>query len=320
MSTDSELQAKHNAAVECFKDAEWAEETALKKRNEKQALAQETQKGTKEYYFAWAEVWNAEVVLLEKIEQRCGAAFTRNSCYADCMKYRRGSDSKEAQIAQHRAELARTMEFIDTHYPLYWIKWDKLDNIALFVYYHLKAEGYVKIADDLERAQDMFCKLIYRESNGKTLSRAWHAAVEALDEWEQNDNRAAWDKAKQVYDSALAKWNHFKPKGEQYAEELQVKICQYVNLSSPVYAIVSQWESSALNDALDQKSQMIADLNDQLDEKDQQIAALKNELHQKSQENKEKDRENRYLRGRISELERKVKEFNVLERDILGEE
>ncbi|ORC81928.1 uncharacterized protein TM35_001031030, partial [Trypanosoma theileri] len=150
MNTESELQAKHNAAVECFKDAEWAEETALKKRNEKQALAQETQKGTKEYYLAWAEVWNAEVVLLEKKEQRCGAAFTRNSWYADCMKYRYGTDSKEAQIAQHRAELSRTMEFVYTNCSPYWTKWDKLYDKAECVWDQLVAEGYDNVTGKLE--------------------------------------------------------------------------------------------------------------------------------------------------------------------------
>ncbi|ORC83826.1 uncharacterized protein TM35_000561240, partial [Trypanosoma theileri] len=154
MSTDSELQAKYDAAVERYQAAKQAEAAAKKEVDEKEAWVRKTQEGTKEHYFAWAEVWNAEVALIEIVEQRYAAEYERDLCYADWMKYKHGADSKEAQIAQHSAELARTKEFIDTHYPLYWIKWDKLDNIALCVYYHLKAEGYVKIADDLERAQD----------------------------------------------------------------------------------------------------------------------------------------------------------------------
>ncbi|ORC88671.1 uncharacterized protein TM35_000151020 [Trypanosoma theileri] len=287
MSTESELQAKYDAAVKRYEAAAQAETAAKKERDEKEAWVRKTQKGTKQYYLAWAEINKAEIAFTEKVEQRYAAEYKRDLCYADWMKYRHGSDSKEAQIAQHRAELSHTMDLVHSGSSPYWIKWDKLCRKAEWVWSQLKAEGYDNVAEKLRSAREVFCDRIKEEANGKTFRNTRNAALVALKKWEQGDDRAAWDKGKPVYDAALAKWNEFKPKGEQYAEELENEICECAKTSLTVYAIVSHWESSALKNDLGQKSQTIDDLNDQLDHKDDDTAALKNELHQKSQENKE---------------------------------
>ncbi|ORC88746.1 uncharacterized protein TM35_000151770 [Trypanosoma theileri] len=287
MSTESELEAKYDAAVKRYETAKQAETAAKKERDEKEACVRKTQKGTKQYFLAWAEKHRAEIVFTEKVEQRCDAEYKRDLCYADWMKYRHGADSKEAQIAQHRAELARTMEFVYSGSSPYWIKWDKLCSKVWWVYYLLKAEGYDNVADELRSARKVFCNRIKEESNGKTFRNARNAALVALKKWEKEDARVAWDEAKPKYDTALAKWNEFKPKGEKFAEELENEKYELVKNSLTVYAIVSKCKSSALKNDLDRKSQTIDDLNDQLDQKDDQIAALNNKLHQKSQEHKE---------------------------------
>ncbi|ORC84537.1 uncharacterized protein TM35_000431050, partial [Trypanosoma theileri] len=323
MSTESELQAKYDAAVKRYEAAAQAETAAKKERDEKEAWVRKTQKGTKQYCLAWAEKHRAEIAFTEKVEQRRDAEYKRDLCYVDCMKYRHGADSKETQIAQHRAELAHTMEFVHSNSSPYWIKWDKLNYKAWLVWSQLRAEGYVKIADDLIRAREVFCDRIKEESNGKTFRNARNAALSALNKWERENDRVAWDKAKPEYDAALAKWNEFKPNGDQYAEELEVEICELVKNSLTVYAILSKCKSSALND-LDRKSQTIDDLNDQLDQKDEQIAALNNKLHQKSQENKE----NRTWIGPLmhtnhslnNSLCKQVEEFDTFQHLILGEE
>ncbi|ORC90034.1 uncharacterized protein TM35_000103020 [Trypanosoma theileri] len=286
MSTESELQAKYHAAVERYQAAVQAETAAKKERDEKEALLGETEEGTKQNYLAWAEKHRAEIAFTEKIEQRRDAEYKRDLCYVDCMKYRHGDDSKEAQIAQHRAEFSHTRDFVYSDYCPYWIKWYKLDGKVRWVYYLLKAEGYDNVAEKLRSAREVFCDSIKEGFSGEAFRNAREAALGALDKWERWNDRVAWDKAKPVYDFVLAKWNEFKPKGEKFAEELEETISKCSKQYLTVYPIVSKCKSSALNH-LDRKSQTIDDLNDQLDHKDDQIAALKNELHQKSQESKE---------------------------------
>ncbi|ORC82648.1 uncharacterized protein TM35_000861010 [Trypanosoma theileri] len=308
MSTDSELQAKYDVAVERYQAAKQDEAAAKKERDEKWDLVWKSQLTTKEYFLAWAEINKTEMTFIERVKQRYATECERNSCYTDWMKYRHGGDSKETQIAQHRAELAHTMEVVYSDYSPYWIKWYKLDCKVRWVYYQLKAEGYDNIADELDRSRKLFCDRI--KANGEALSNARNAAVEALNKWEQEDDRVAWDKAKPEYDAELAKWNQFKPKGVQYAEKLEEKICECAKNSSTGYTIGSKCKSSALKNEIGQNSQTIDDLNAQLDEKDQQIAALKDELDQKS-------RENDILHGRISALEVTVGDMSTFTRSII---
>ncbi|ORC83865.1 uncharacterized protein TM35_000551340, partial [Trypanosoma theileri] len=232
MNTESKLQAKYNVAVERYQAAKQAEAAAKKEVDEKEALAEETQEGTKEYFLAWAELYKAEIAFTEKVEQRCGAEYEVAFFKVDCVKYRHGADSKEGQRAQHRAELAHTMEYVYRESSPYWIKWYKLDCKAWWVYYQLKAEGYDNSADELDMSRKLFCDRI--KANGETLSNARNAVVEALNKWEQEDDRVAWDKAKPEYDSALAKWNEFKIKGDQYAEELGKTINSRIKGVAPI--------------------------------------------------------------------------------------
>ncbi|ORC90633.1 uncharacterized protein TM35_000084310 [Trypanosoma theileri] len=262
MSTASELHAKYNAAVKRFKDTEKAEAAAEEERDKKRALARKTQEGTKEHYLTWAKYWNAEVVLLEKIEQKYAAEYEKDSCYVDWMKHKHGVDSTEAQIAQHRAELARKREFVCTEGSPFWIKWYKLHYTALCVYYQLRAEGYDNIADELWRANEVYYNRIKEERNVKPFSEAWHAALRSLNTWQSSRYREEWDKAKQWCDSQLAKWNEFKPKGEPYAKELQDKICECAKNSLNTYAIVNDFEPGVLKDELGQKDQEIGGLHD----------------------------------------------------------
>ncbi|ORC88742.1 uncharacterized protein TM35_000151730 [Trypanosoma theileri] len=234
MSTESELQAKYNAAVERYQAAVQAEATAKKEKVEKWTVERKTQDGTKQYYLAWAEINKAEIAFTEKVEQRYTAAYTIHSLYADCMKYRYGDDSKEAQIAQHRAELARTREFVYSDSSPYWIKWYKLDCKAWWVYYEFRAEGYDKVAAELKRAREAFWDHIKGQSNGKAYRNARDAAVVALKKWERWNDCVAWDKAKQMYDSALAKWNEFIPKGDQYAKQLEETITSRIKSLAPI--------------------------------------------------------------------------------------
>ncbi|ORC81948.1 uncharacterized protein TM35_001021130 [Trypanosoma theileri] len=149
MSTEYELQAKYSDAVQIYLAAKQAEAAAKKEKVEKWTVERKTQDGTKEYYLAWAEINKAAMTFTEKVEQRYTAAYTIHSLYADCMKYMHGADSKEAQIAQHRAELAHTREFVYSDSSPYWIKWYKLCSKVWWVYYEFRAEGYDKVAAEL---------------------------------------------------------------------------------------------------------------------------------------------------------------------------
>ncbi|ORC83367.1 uncharacterized protein TM35_000741140, partial [Trypanosoma theileri] len=233
MNTDSELQDKYNAAAKICQAAEQAEADAKKEVDEKRALAKKTQKGTKEYYLAWTEIYKAEMVFIEKIEQRYAAEYKRDLCYTQWMKHKHGADSKEVQIAQHRAELSHTMEFVDCLYRSpYWTKWYKLCSKAEWVYYQLKAEGYGNVAEEFERAREAFCNRI--KTNSEAFRDARNAAVGALNKWERWNDRVAWDKAKPEYDSALAKWNEFIPKGDQYAVNLEKNINSCIKSFAPI--------------------------------------------------------------------------------------
>ncbi|ORC90650.1 uncharacterized protein TM35_000084480, partial [Trypanosoma theileri] len=224
---DLELLRKYDAAAKIYQAAEQAEADAKKERDEKRALAKKTQRGTKEYYLAWAEKHKAEMVFIEKIEQRYAAEYKRDLCYTQWMKHKHGADSKEAQIAQHRAELARTMEYVYSDSSPYWTQWYKSCSKAEWVHYQLNAEGYDNFAADLDRTKKAFCDRIKEESNGEDFRNARDAAVGMLRKWERWNNRTDWDKAKRRYSAELAKWNEFKLKGNQYAEELEesVNLC-----------------------------------------------------------------------------------------------
>ncbi|ORC90649.1 uncharacterized protein TM35_000084470 [Trypanosoma theileri] len=235
----SELQAQYYAAVESCEVAEQAEAAAKKEWHEKSALLLKAEVNTKKRYLGHAECWKAQVALLEKIEQRYAAEYEGCLCYRDCMKHKHGADSKKAQIAQHRAELARTMEFVCTEGSPYWTKWNKLSTKASWVLDQLKAEGYDNIADELFRTKKAFCDRIEKESNSEAFRNARNAAGEALDKWEQENDRAAWNKAKRTYDAELAKWNEFIPKGEQYAKELEETINSCIKSFAPISELLS---------------------------------------------------------------------------------
>ncbi|ORC83835.1 uncharacterized protein TM35_000551040, partial [Trypanosoma theileri] len=75
-----ELLKKYGAAAKRYEAAVQGEAAAKKERDKKWALAKKTHDGTKEPYLAWAEYWKADIVLLEKVEQRHAAAFRRDLC------------------------------------------------------------------------------------------------------------------------------------------------------------------------------------------------------------------------------------------------
>ncbi|ORC90626.1 uncharacterized protein TM35_000084240 [Trypanosoma theileri] len=283
-----ELLKKYDAAAKIYQAAEQAEAAAEKEMVEKGALAKKTQKGTKEYYLAWAEKHKAEMVFIEKIERKCDTESERNVCYVDWRKHERGTDSKEAQIAQHRAELARTMEYVYSDSSPYWTKWYKLCSKAWWVYYQLRAEGYDNIADELYTAREVFCDRIKEESNGKTFRNARNAALVALDKWEQEDDRAAWNKAKPKYNVLLAKWNMFRLKGEQFVKELQIEVYECAINSPALTALMNGadqhelwsdihhngWTISALKDELDQKSRAIGELYGRIGELERTVGEM----------------------------------------------
>ncbi|ORC93360.1 uncharacterized protein TM35_000012370 [Trypanosoma theileri] len=290
MITESELQAQYDAAVKRLRDAEQGVAAALKEMNKKEALAKKKQKSIKEYYLAWSEKQKVEVAIVEKYEQEYAAEYAKNLCYTDWMKNKHGTDSKEAQIAQHRGELSRTRDFVYFGGSLYSTKWYKLYCKVWWVYYQLKAEGYGNIAAELNRAREVFCHCIEKEANGKTFDAARKAAFAALDKWEKENDREEWDEAKSEYDAALAKWNEFKPEGDQYAEELRVKIYECAKKTLKLYGIADDFDIAALKKELSRKSQKIDDLEDQLSQKGREIG----ELH-----------------GRTNELEATVGEMRI---------
>ncbi|ORC90628.1 uncharacterized protein TM35_000084260 [Trypanosoma theileri] len=303
---DLELLKKYDAAAKICQAAEQAEAAAEKERDEKRALAKKTQRGTKEYYLAWTEKHKAEMVFIEKGEQRYAAEYKRDLCYTQWMKHKHGADSKEARIAQHRAELSCTKEFVYIDDSPYWTKWGKLYHNVWWVWNQLKAEGYENVAAELERQVELFCNRI--KANGEPLCKARNAAFAALNRWEKENDRAAWDKAKPKYYAEWETWNAFKPKGEQYAETLHDEICKCVNNSLTVYAIVNKCEISALKDELGRKSKTFDALENELGEKSQEIDALRNALYQRGHEiGSLKDE----LLGRISALEATVGEMHT---------
>ncbi|ORC82099.1 uncharacterized protein TM35_000981020 [Trypanosoma theileri] len=281
---DAELWAKYDDAVKRLKAAEQAEAAAKKEIDEKKSLAGKIQEGTKEYYLTWAEINKAEMAIAEEIEHKYAAEFARDLCYVDRMKDRNRTDYKEAQIDRHRGELALTREFVYINDSPYWIKWDKLNYKAWWVYYQLKLDGYDIVAAELWMAREVFCNCIKEDSNVKAFSNARNAALVALDKWEQKGVCVAWDEAKPKYDAALAKWNEFKHKGDKNGKELQEKIYECAKTSFKVYALVNNYEIGALKNELGQKVQEISTLKDDREEKSQENSALKSELGKKDQE------------------------------------
>ncbi|ORC90642.1 uncharacterized protein TM35_000084400, partial [Trypanosoma theileri] len=189
-----------------------------------------------------------------------------------------GVDSTEAQIAQHRAELARTREFVYSDDSPYWTKWYKLKGKVRWVWNQLKLKGYYIVAAEIERSREVFCNRIEEESNCEGLSSARNAAVEALNKWEQEDDRTDWNEAKPKYDAELAKWNEFKPKGEEYAEVLEEKICKCVRTSLTVHATAQDYEISTLKNELSQKgreAQQIGELHGRTNELDATVEEMR---------------------------------------------
>ncbi|ORC82368.1 uncharacterized protein TM35_000921120, partial [Trypanosoma theileri] len=163
-----ELLKTYGAAAKIYQAAAQAEAAAKKEMCEKCVFVSRNQDKTKEHYLTESLYWKAKIVFIEKVEQRYPTECERNSCYVVWMKYKHGTDSKETQIAQHRAELAHTREFVHSNSSPYWIKWDKVNDKAWLVYYQFRAEGYDNIADELDRSRKLFCDRI--KANGEALS------------------------------------------------------------------------------------------------------------------------------------------------------
>ncbi|ORC85974.1 uncharacterized protein TM35_000311600 [Trypanosoma theileri] len=246
---EAQVELKYDDAVKRLEIAKEATEGARWEKDEKKKLAKQKLNGTREYFLAWAEYWNAEIEFVERCEQEFAAEYAKNTSYATSVSIQQGAHSTTAEIERCCAELTQAKEFVWWDYCPYWIKWNKLlSKVSLWYSIH-KATGCSSAADELEKAKDKFCDRINNESNGKAFREAWNAAVVALDKWEKTGDRTAWNRAKLRYHAEWEKWNEFIPKGEQYASVLEKQMRRLSTVAESqlqvkYYDAVKRWEAA----------------------------------------------------------------------------
>ncbi|KAH9597283.1 hypothetical protein LSM04_008170 [Trypanosoma melophagium] len=262
MSTESELQAKYDAAVKDWKAAKKAREATEEEWDEKWELAEQQPDGTREYYIACAEYWNADIIWSEKCEQEWALECKKCEIAVYLMVHQHGVDSKAAQIAKFGLELVRT-KGVQLDGVRYLTNWYRLRCKGWLLYYQLKAAGCVADANEVERAINQFENHISNDSSGKAFNEAWDMATAALDKWEETNDRTDWDAAKPKYDTELEKWNAFNPKGDEYAKALESKINECINKTLPTAFILyglSQTRIQNLEEHIGRKTKDICEL------------------------------------------------------------